>query len=142
MTANGSSFPLSNRERELYEKSLAVKQQAYCPYSNFRVGAVVETTSGELFSGCNVENASYPAGICAERVAIGAAVSAGHRKFTRIVITSDSDEPTPPCGICRQLLVEFPPDFEVVAVTNTGKSARWMLTQLLPSPFTPASLKE
>ncbi len=94
-----------------------------------------------MFVGCNVENASYPAGTCAERVALGTAIAAGARRFTRVVITSAAVAPTPPCGICRQALVEFAPDLEVIAITPQGQTARWSLADLLPAPFTPASLE-
>lgn len=117
------------------------RDNAWCPYSHFPVGAALLADDGRVFAGCNVENASYPAGICAERVALGAAVSAGARRFSRVVITSAAPNPTPPCGICRQALVEFAPDLEIVAISPDGRSVRWSLAELLPAPFTPASLE-
>ena len=119
----------------------AASKNSYSPYSRFPVGAALECDDGAVFTGCNVENASYPAGMCAERVALGAAIAAGARRFTRVVITSTADEPTPPCGICRQALVEFAPDLDVVAIAPDGRASRWSLAELLPAPFTPASLK-
>lgn len=119
----------------------AARANAWAPYSHFPVGAALESADGRVFAGCNVENASYPAGTCAERVALGTAVAAGARRFVRIVITSTQQEPTPPCGICRQALVEFAPALEVYAVTPDGRAARWSLAELLPAPFTPASLE-
>lgn len=116
------------------------REAAYAPYSKFRVGAALWTVEGQLVLGCNVENASYPAGICAERAAVAAAVTAGHRRFVAIVISSEADTPTPPCGICRQVLAEFGLELEVVSVTTSGREARWTLTELLPHPFTPSSL--
>jgi len=119
----------------------SARANAWCPYSHFPVGAALQCDDGRVFAGCNVENASYPAGTCAERVALGAAISAGARRFTRVVITSAAPEPTPPCGICRQALVEFAPMLEVIAITPHGLTARWSLADLLPVPFTPASLE-
>jgi cytidine deaminase len=117
-----------------------VRARAWAPYSGFLVGAVLETADGRRFAGCNVENASYPAGLCAERGALAAAVAAGAREFVRVVIVTEADVPTPPCGMCRQALVEFAPALEVISVATSDRSASWSLADLLPSPFTPASL--
>jgi len=118
----------------------SVQSRAWAPYSQFKVGAVLVSTDGALFSGCNVENASYPAGICAERSALASAVASGAREFSRVVIATDADVPAPPCGICRQALVEFAPALVVVSVAANGSVAQWSLADLLPFPFTPSSL--
>lgn len=112
---------------------------AYAPYSRFHVGAVIEAADGRVFAGCNVESASYGLTVCAERMAIGAAVAAGARTLRRVVVTSDADPPVAPCGACRQLLAEFGLDTEVLAVGPAGER-RWTLRDLLPDAFTRASL--
>lgn len=129
------------QEQLLTERARAAKGHAYAPYSKFHVGAALLCADGSIIDGCNVENASYPAGTCAERVALGAAVVAGHREFTAVAIASDAPSATPPCGICRQALAEFAPGIAVLALDATGRVTRWTLSELLPSPFTPASLR-
>jgi cytidine deaminase len=117
-----------------------VMRQAYAPYSGFRVGAVLIASDGTTYAGCNVENSSFPAGICAERGALAAAVAAGRREYTTLVVATEATAPTPPCGLCRQALVEFSPDLVITSVTSGGGRAQWRLSELLPAPFTPASL--
>lgn len=126
---------------ELVRQARAVQRHAYCPYSKFRVGAALEAGGREgVFVGCNVESASYGLTICAERMAIGAAVAAGARQFTRIVVASDAEPPASPCGACRQLLAEFGLDLEVIAV-GPKSERRWTLRELLPDAFARASLE-
>jgi len=130
----------SGETETLETRALAALEHAYAPYSGFRVGAALRSVDGTVIVGCNVENAAYPAGICAERGALAAAVAAGHRRFDAIAIATEADTPTPPCGMCRQALMEFAPMLEVVSVTRGGTAARWTLAQLLPAAFTPASM--
>ena len=111
-----------------------VRGRAYAPYSGYSVGAALETEDGSVFTGCNVENASYSITCCAERSALFAAVSAGHRSFRRIVVTAAGSAPHP-CGSCRQALAEFAPRLEVVVVTDEGEAHESSLDQLLPYPF-------
>ena len=115
-------------------------RRAYAPYSTFRVGAALLCDDGDVVPGCNVENASYPSGCCAERGALFAAVVSGHREFSHLLIITEAVVPTPPCGMCRQALVEFAPLLKITCVTVSGAEARWSLAELLPHPFTPLSL--
>lgn len=125
----------------LRETAATAMARAYAPYSDFHVGAALQSSDGTVIAGCNVENSSFPAGICAERAALAAAVVAGHRQFTQLAIVTDAKEPTTPCGVCRQALMEFAPNLQVVSYTTSGAEARWSLADLLPHPFTPQSLR-
>lgn len=125
----------SSRPDELVRLAHRAMERAYAPYSRFRVGAALEARDGSVYTGCNVENASYPVTTCAERVAIGAAVVDGAREFRRVAICAAADEPASPCGMCRQALAEFGLDLEIVSVTPGGKHARWNLRDLLPESF-------
>jgi cytidine deaminase len=122
--------------------AFAAMESAYAPYSKFRVGAALLTPDGEIVVGCNVENAAYPAGICAERAAIGAAVVQGRRAFTHVVVATEANTPTPPCGMCRQVLYEFAPTCHVISVTRGGAEAEWPLAELLPYAFESSSLRD
>jgi cytidine deaminase len=112
---------------------------AYAPYSKFLVGAAV-LAGGEVFTGVNVENAAYPIGVCAERMAIGAALTAGKRDIAAVAVVGSSADPTPPCGGCRQFISEFGPDIVVVAESRDGRRAEWRIAELLPDAFGPTFL--
>ena len=111
------------------------REHAHAPYSNFRVGAAVRAKSGRIFTGCNVENATFGLTLCAERVAIFKAISEGERGFDAVAIVADTDTLTPPCGACRQILWEFCGDAEVVLANLIGKVERYRMSALLPKPF-------
>jgi cytidine deaminase len=124
----------------LISAARSVQARAYAPYSNFRVGAALESSDGTVFLGCNVENASYGLTICAERSAVFAAVSAGATRFRRAVVVSDVDPPAAPCGACRQVLAEFGLDLPIDGVGSKG-TVRWRLSDLLPAAFGPEQLR-
>lgn len=118
-----------------------VRERAYAPYSGFRVGCALLAADGRVFLGANVENAAYSPTICAERVALPAAVVAGAREFTALAVVGAGDGPCTPCGVCRQVLYEFAPDLLVIAAGETGEVARYHLgIDLLPHGFGPARL--
>lgn len=116
------------------------QQRAYAPYSRFKVGAALMTDTGKTFAGCNVENASYGLTICAERNAVFQAVAAGETRIQKVVIFTDADGPTPPCGACRQVINEFGPDAEVIAFSSSGEEKRWRMNELLPGAFGPDNI--
>ena len=118
----------------LVATALSARSNAYAPYSKFAVGAAVKCKSGAVFAGANVENRSFGQTICAERVAIGAAVVGGERDFVAIAVTADSDEPIVPCGACRQFLAEFAPNLIIVSATGRGQRKIERLSRLLPEP--------
>ena len=111
------------------------RRHAVAPYSHFKVGAALETASGIIVPGCNVENATYGLTVCAERVAMFTALAAGHRRFRRIAVVADTLAPTPPCGACRQILWEFGGDLEVILANLKREAGRHRLADLLPLPF-------
>jgi cytidine deaminase len=120
---------------KLLEAALRARENAHAPFSNFKVGAALEDEAGRIHTGCNVENATYGLTVCAERVAVFKAISEGARKFRRIAVAADTDEPTPPCGACRQILWEFCGDIEVILVNPRGKTERFQMRDLFPRPF-------
>ncbi|HUE88474.1 MAG TPA: cytidine deaminase [Vicinamibacterales bacterium] len=119
----------------LFDAARAARDHAIADYSQFRVGAALETTDGRVISGCNIENASYGLTMCAERVAMFKALSEGHRDFPRILILADTAEPTPPCGACRQILWEFGGNMEILLANLTRVTAAHRLGELLPAAF-------
>ena len=119
----------------LITAALAARENAFAPYSKFRVGAAIEDTGGRIHTGCNVENSTYGLTVCAERVAVFKAISEGVRKFRRMAIAADTDALTPPCGACRQILWEFCGDIEIVLVNPRGKTETHRLKDLFPKPF-------
>src|SRR6516164_1629541 len=119
----------------LVEAALAVRAHAHAPFSNFRVGAALEDASGRIHTGCNIENATYGLTLCAERVAIFKAISEGARKFRRIAVAADTDDLTPPCGACRQIIWEFCGNIEIALVNPRGKTETYRMNQLFPKPF-------
>jgi cytidine deaminase len=119
----------------------AMERGSYAPYSNFNVGAAV-LAEGEVFAGANVENASYPMSVCAERHAVAEAVNAGKRSIDAVAVVSRADEPTPPCGGCRQVLNEFGPRMLVAVESASGKRETWTLSEILPHAFGPANLRK
>src|SRR6201988_5471133 len=116
------------------------RENAHAAYSNFRVGAALRASSGRIFGGCNVENATYGLTVCAERVAILKAISEGERKFDAIAVVTDTDSLTPPCGACRQLIWEFCGDVPVVLANLNGRVEVIAMRDLFPKPFDASSL--
>jgi cytidine deaminase len=119
----------------LLTAALAARENAFAPYSEFRVGAAIEDAEGRIHTGCNVENATYGLTVCAERVAVFKAISEGVRKFRRVAVAADTDRLTPPCGACRQILWEFCGDVEIVLVNLRGQTETYRLKDLFPKPF-------
>ena len=119
----------------LIAAALAVRENAFAPFSKFKVGAAIEDADGGIYTGCNVENATYGLTVCAERVAVFKAISEGARQFRRIAVAADTEVLTPPCGACRQILWEFCGDIEIVLVNPRGKIETWRLKELFPRPF-------
>ncbi|HEY0048949.1 MAG TPA: cytidine deaminase [Pyrinomonadaceae bacterium] len=127
--------------RKLVEAARDVRERAYAPYSEFRVGAAIRTKGGKIYTGCNVESASYGLTVCAERVAIWKAVSEGEKEFTDIAVVADTQELTPPCGVCRQIIWEFCNDIPVTFANLHGKTETVQMKELLPRAFDTKFLK-
>ena len=128
-----------NKEK-LIELARIARENAYAPYSHFKVGAALLTKNGKVFTGCNIENSSFGASMCAERVAVFKAVSEGEREFETIALVTNTEEPAMPCGICRQVLSEFAPNIKIYAANLTGTVKETSLRELLPYAFTKEDL--
>ncbi len=120
---------------QLVKMALQARENAHAPYSNFKVGAALLASNGKVYTGCNVENATYGLTVCAERVALWKAISEGEREFVRIAVASESERPASPCGACRQLLWEFCRDIEVILANTRGLREFHRLAELFPKPF-------
>ena len=132
---------MKNTPENLIEAAARARENAHAPYSNFKVGAAVETKSGKIFTGCNIENASYGLTICAERTAIFKAISEGETEFTRLAVVADTSELTPPCGACRQIIWEFCGDVPVIFSNLEGATETLQMKELLPRAFDGKYLK-
>jgi len=132
---------MSITKEDLVKAAGDVRERAFPPYSNFRVGAAVLTKTGRVFTGCNVESASYGLTVCAERVAIWKAVSEGETDFQEIAVVVDTEELTPPCGVCRQIIWEFCGDVPVTLANLHGASETISMKELLPRAFDTKFLK-
>lgn len=119
----------------LLQAALRARGHAHAIFSDFKVGAALEDSSGMVHTGCNIENATYGLTMCAERVAVFKAMSEGARRFRRIAIAADTERPAPPCGSCRQILWEFCGDIEVTLVNLQGSTDSFRMKELLPRPF-------
>ena len=128
-------------DEDLINAATGARTHAFAPYSNFQVGAAVESEDGDIYIGCNVESASYGLTVCAERVAIWKAISCGEKRFDRIAVVVDTDELTPPCGACRQIIWEFCGDVPVILSNLHGKSETIQMSELLPKAFDSKFLK-
>lgn len=125
----------SKNYKLLVQAAQHAKLNSYSPYSKFRVGAALLTKSGTIFEGCNIENSSFSLTTCAERTALFKAVSEGERGFTAIAISTDTEDFTPPCGACRQVIMELAGNVDVILVTASGKAKIMKMNKLLPLPF-------
>jgi cytidine deaminase len=133
---------LNEAEDKLVETAKAARLQSVAPFSNFMVGAALQTKAGKVFTGCNIESASYGLTVCAERVAIWKALSEGERDFTDLVVVADTEMLTPPCGTCRQIIWEFAKHAKIVLANLQGQCEERSIKELLPSAFDARFLKE
>ena len=132
---------MSEDIESLIETAKRAREQAVAPFSNFQVGAAVKTADGKVYTGCNVESASYGLTVCAERIAIWKALSEGERQFTDLAVVADTDTLTPPCGTCRQIIWEFARGARIVFANLEGKSEEFHIADLLPRAFDARFLK-
>jgi len=124
------------KDEELIELAMEARRAAHAPYSNFSVGAAILASDGRVFTGCNIENSTYSLSICAERVAIFKAVSEGARELVKIAVVADTENLTPPCGCCRQMIWEFAGnDTEVILANLNGDAHKFDIRELIPQPF-------
>lgn len=121
--------------QDLLNSALEAREKAYVPYSHFAVGAALRTAEGKIYTGCNIENASYGLTVCAERVALFKAVSAGERNFAALAVVADTPDVCSPCGACRQVLAEFGPELKVMMANLEGKMVVKDIQELLPGFF-------
>ncbi len=127
---------------ELIEEAKKIRKNAYVPYSKFKVGAALRTTTGKIYTGCNIENAAYPVTCCAERVAIFSAIAAGEREFSDMAVIADTKRPVPPCGSCRQVMSEFFDESMNIHLSNLKQNIKTVkMKELLPFSFDENDLK-
>ncbi len=120
---------------DLVDEARKARENAVAPFSKFKVGAALRTAEGKVYRGCNVENCTYGLTVCAERVALLTALAAGERKFTAVAVVTQSEEPSTPCGPCRQLMWEYCGDIDVTLANLTGQRVEYKLATLFPHPF-------
>lgn len=130
-------------KQALIEAAKTIREKAYVPYSRFQVGAALQTVSGNIYTGCNIENAAYPVTCCAERVAIFQAIANGEKSFTEMAVVADTERPVPPCGSCRQVMSEFFPSDMLIHLTNLKEDVKTVkMEELLPFSFQPSDLEQ
>ena len=133
---------MSEDSESLIEAAKRARLQSVAPFSNFKVGAAVRTADGKVYTGCNVESASYGLTVCAERVAIWKALSEGERQFTELAVVADTETLTPPCGTCRQIIWEFARGATIIFANLNGESEKFQIAELLPRAFDARFLKK